>query len=214
MLKDFSAAFRVLGTALDDWWSDWVSLTALSLAWLLCVATVILAAPATLVLYRVARQSSNGESFTVSQLLGFLKGSFWKGWHWLIVNLLLAAGLALNFSFYGQLRNPAGTWLLLFNLFLGVFWLATQFYVLPYLLLQERPGLWKAFKNAVLTILASPAYNLIVLGSAAALLYAGIRLPLLLFLGLPALLAQLGMRAVQERLRTFGVPPGGSGSPD
>jgi uncharacterized membrane protein YesL len=208
MLKDFGAAFRVLGQALDDWWNGWVSLTALSLAWLLCIASIILLAPATLVLYRAAWLTVAGESFTVPQLLRFLMQSFWKAWQWLLVNLLLAAGLAANLGFYGQLQDPAGSWLLLISLSLGGCWLAAQFYVLPYLVLQENPDLWKAFRNSLLTVLASPVYHLVVLTAAAALLYAGIRLPLLLFLGLPALLALLGTHAVKERLGTFGIPPG------
>jgi hypothetical protein len=205
MWREVPAAAGVVGRAVDDWWSSWVSLAALSPACLLCLVSVVLAAPATLVLFRVAQLTASGDSFTAVELLRMLGRYFWKGWQWLLLNLLAGAGFWINSVYYARLETRLGAVLLLVSWFLFVLWLALQFQALPWLVFQRKPSLRLAYRNGLLTLLASPLHALIVLGCAGLLLYAGLRLPLLWFLGLPALLALLAVHSVRERLAAFGL---------
>ncbi len=194
----------MLSSAIGDWWNAWVGLTALGLLWLICAATLLLAPPATFVLYKAADVTARGRSFTAKELLGWLKSYFWKSWQWAFLNLCAFFSLWLNLQYYGRLESAWAPSFLVLTGFVGAFWSMVQFYALPYLVAQDEPKLRHAFRNALLTLLASPVYSALLVGVASILLYASIRLPVLLFLGVPSFVAVLGVHAVKERLKTFG----------
>lgn len=198
--------FRVIKSAIADWWRDWVNLTALNLAWILCWLTVVLGPPSTFVIYHIADNLIQGQSLHLRELPTMVGRCFLKSWLWMLPNLLLAAGIWLNLQFYSRLKTFWAEWAELLSLLLGVLWLLLQFYALPYLMKQERFTLRQAYRNALFTVLASPLYSLIVGAFAALIIYLSTRFIVLLFLGGPVLIVMLGMHAVTERLRTYRVP--------
>ncbi len=204
MLHALSAPFRVIGRAVRDWWRDWVNMAALNLAWLLCWLSVVLGPPATFALYDIVHQYVHGRSFELRETPALLRRYALKSWLWLLGNAFVAGGLWLNLQFYTQGTAWAAA-LRAFSVLAGALWLAVQFYALPYLFEQDRLSLRRAWRNAFLTVLASPLYTLVVVGFALLLVVVGVRVVVFLFLGLPPLIAVLGVHAVAERLEHYRI---------
>lgn len=204
MLNTLSLPFRVIGRAVRDWWRDWVNMAALNLALLLCWLTIILGPPATFVLYAALHEYVYGRSFELRETPALLRRYALKSWLWLLGNALVAGGVWLNLQVYTP-NTPWTAALRLLSLGAGALWLALQFYALPYVLEQDRPSLRRAYRNALLTVLASPLYTLVIVGFALCLVLVSVRVVALLFLGVPCLIAVLGVHAVAERLGRYRV---------
>lgn len=204
MLNTLSLPFRVIGRAVRDWWRDWVNMAALNLALLLCWLTIILGPPATFVLYAALHEHVYGRSFELRETPSLLRRYALKSWLWLLYNALVAGGVWLNLQVYTP-NTPWMAALRLLSLGVGALWLALQFYALPYMLEQDRPSLRRAYHNALLTVLASPLYTLVIIGFALCLVLVSVRVVALLFLGVPCLIAMLGVHAVAERLGRYRV---------
>lgn len=205
MLTGLSASFKTIKTSLALWWHDWLVLTVLNLAWVLCLATLVLGPPATFALYRAAQMVVNGQGVDFPELLRFSRRHLLKSWLWMLANLLIAAGIWLNLQFYAGVNVAWTVWVRPIPLLIGALWLTLQVYALPYLMEQEVFSLRQAFRNALFTLLASPLYSVVVISFVCFSLVLGTRLVFLFFLGLPCLLAVLGTVAVKERLETLGV---------
>ena len=198
-----------MGAAVKDWWRDWVNMAALNLAFVLCWVTVVLGPPATFALYDAVHTYVYGRSFELRETPATLRRYFFKSWLWMLANALVVGGIWLNLQFYaGSARWVAA--LRVLSLLIGAVWLAVQFYALPYLLEQDRPSLRQAYRNALLTVLASPLYTLLMLGFVLLLVLISARFVVLLFLGVPPLIAVLGVHAVAERLKNYQTRGGGA----
>ena len=197
-------AFSVFLSALTDWWRDWVNMAVLNLAWMLCWLTVILGPPATFAAYRVANDFTKGGSLYPRELLGMLRRYFLQSWAWFLLQLAVAAAVLVNLQFYGSLGSGLGSVLQGATLVIVAAWLLLQLYALPYLMEQERPSLGQAYRNSLLTTLASPLYTFILAIITGLLLALCVRLPFLLLFGVPMLIAVTGSHAVLERLERFG----------
>lgn len=198
------SAVNVFLEALADWWRDWVNMAVLNLAWMLCWLTVILGPPATFVAYRIANDFSHGRTLYPRELPGLLRRYFLQSWLWFLLQLAVAAAVLLNLRFYGGLDSRIGGLLQGSTLVVAGLWLLLQFYALPYLMEQGRPGLLLALRNSLLTALASPLYTLLFGVVCLVLLALCVRLPFLLLFGVPMLIAVTGSHAVIERLERFG----------
>ena len=205
MSNTLSTPFRVIARAVTDWWRDWVNLAALNLALLLCWLSVVLGPPATFALYDIVHDYVYGRSFELAELPALLRRYALKSWLWLLSNALVAGGVWLNLQVYTSAVPSAA--LRALSLFIGALWLVVQFYALPYLLEQERLSLRVAYRNALLTVLASPLYTFVVFGFALVLALVSVRFVVFLFLGIPALIVVLGVHAVAERLGSYRVRP-------
>jgi uncharacterized membrane protein YesL len=93
----------------------------------------------------------------------------------------------------------------LIALVIGVGWLVVQFYALAFYVEQEDKRLRVAWRNGLFTALASPIYTLILTLFVAGLLFLSVSIPALVFVGVPAVIALLANRAVNERLETFRI---------
>ena len=205
MLEQPAAAFGVVGRAVGDWWRDWVKAAVVNLAWVVCCATVVLAPPATFALYHYAHEVRRGRVTTPTELFSAGRRMFVKSWLWALLNLLAVLLVWANLLFYGRLESPLALIVYPLLALAVALWLAVQFYAPPYLMAQQTPSLRRAYRNALFTTLASPLYTLILLLIVGVLVALGLRLFVLLFLGLPCLIAVLGACAVAERLEVFGV---------
>ena len=196
---------RTLSLAFGDWWREWVRMAALNLAWVTCCLTVVLAPPATIVLFHAVREVRGGRDVAPAELLRVGRRLFVTSWLWFLPNVLVALLVAANLIYYGRL-DPVVTFAIYLLLALGVAsWAAVQFYVLPYLLVQDGVGLGRAHRNALLTGLASPLYTAVLLIAVILVIGLSVRFVPLLFLGGPCLVAMIATHAVAERLDRFGV---------
>lgn len=203
-------AVPVFLRALADWWRDWVNLAVLNLAWMLCWLVVVLGPPATFAAYRLAHDFVRGQSLYPKELLVFLRKYFLVSWLWFLLQLLVAFGVYVNLGFYSTLGTGLGALLQGATLAVAALWLLLQLYALPFYMEQEQSSLPLAYRNALLTILASPFYTLLLGLMMAALLVLCIRLPFLLFFGVPLLVVITASTAVRERLQAFGKRSGAS----
>lgn len=198
-------SLQVLARALDDWWSDWVQMTVVSILWTLSWLTVVLGPPVTFGLAYVAHRMAYGESPGLGGLLEGARRYLARSYLWALLNLLAAVVLYANLWFYGRLETSWAPLLQALFWILGALWLAVQFYALAYLMEQERKSLPLALRNGLFTILAAPGYSLVVMGAAS--LFGAVSLALVapLVLGGPGLLALIAAHAVRERIETYGL---------
>jgi hypothetical protein len=198
----------VIGQALAAWWDDWVTMIVINLVCIVCWVTVVLGPPATLGAYHVTNHLAKGVGLGLGGLWDGIKRYFLVSWLWMLLNLIVAGILGVNFLFWAGQRAIWAILLMGLLLFLTVVWLATQFYALPYLVEQKRKNLGLALRNGVFTALAAPGYTLVVAGLATVLAVVSVVFVLPLLLAVPMLIAALGTWAVLERLETYGVREG------
>lgn len=196
------AVFR--GTA-ESWWRNWLHLTVFNLVWVLSWVFIILGPPMTLTAYAYLRRLDQGDEMTVREILATVRTHLLQGWLWLLPSLGIVPLTGLSAGFYGSLDAPWAPAILALIVFVTGVWLLLQFYVLPYLFVQDRRSLRLAYKNAALTLLASPLYSLGIALVCSLLLTVSLRFVALIFLCSPVLVAILGTHAVNDRLRRFQV---------
>jgi uncharacterized membrane protein YesL len=205
ILRNPQAPFNVIAEALTDWWDGLITLSVISVMWMLCCVTVLLGPPATFGLYYVTNRLAHGENVGFG---GFFEGGrnhFRKSWLWALLNLTTAMLLGMNYLFYAQFEAVWALALQVLVLGLSLLWLCIQFYALPFLMEQEDKQLRLALRNGLLTTVVAPVYTLIVVALSASLIVLSFALILPLFFGALALVPSLGNRAMLERVETFGV---------
>lgn len=143
---------RVIG----DVYNWLVPLTAINILWLLMSLTVILFPPATAGLFHVAYHVTKSQGPTVSEYLAGMRQWWWRSWLWglIVVAFVLTAGLAL--VFYGASDAPIAAALFVITVLLSAFFLMVQALFWPYMMLQEKPLIRVALRNAAFTLLADP----------------------------------------------------------
>jgi uncharacterized membrane protein YesL len=201
----FPASLRVIGRSIVDWWDGWMDMVLVTAVWFFAQLTIVLGPPATFGAYYVVYNMVNGEALGVRGLIEGAKKYFWKSLLWGLLNLFVLITVGVNFQFYGSIDAIWGFYLQVFIAMLGVFWLATNFYALPYFMEQDVKKLRIALKNGMLTTLAAPFFTIVlmIMGAIVLLLSFGFVIPL--FLGLPGLIPMMGYRAMYDRLVAFGI---------
>jgi uncharacterized membrane protein YesL len=201
----FPASLRIIGRAIVDWWDGWLDMVMVTSIWFLAQLTIVLGPPATFGVYYVAYNMINGEALGVRGLIEGARKYFWKALLWGLANLAVFATLFVNVQFYGSIETSWGIYLLIIMWMLTALWITTNFYALPFFLEQTDQRLRVAWKNGLLTSLATPLYTLVLL--VFVLLVFGLSLGLVIpiFLGLPGIIPMLGFRAVSDRLIAFGL---------
>jgi hypothetical protein len=132
----------------------------------------------------------------------------WLSYRWALVNAAAVVIFAVCFSFYGAAGGVLGVLLQMLFVSAGLVWLATQFYVWPFLMEQEDKRLRLALKNALFLTLANPVYTFTLLGTAALGLLLSVITILPIAVFATSFISLLGSRAVLERLTTYGKLPG------
>jgi len=133
-----------------------VPLTAINILWFLMSMTVVLFPPATAGLFHVAYRVTRSEGPTIREYFAGIRQWFWISWIWgLLVGAFLGVA-ALALIFYSASATPIGTFLFAITAILVAFFLLTQAFFFPYLMLQEKPVIRVALRNALFTILADP----------------------------------------------------------
>ncbi len=197
------ASLRVLGQAARDWYDDWFNQFILNFLVTVSWITIVLGPPMVFGLYETAHETARGRTSGPGELLRAAKRHFWVSWLWMLINVAAFVIVQVNVRFYWALGQSWAVILSTFFFFLGLFWAMIQMYVIPYYLVQETRSLKLAFKHAALTFLASPGYTFLLFLVSALLLLSSVVFILPLILAGPALVALIGARAVQDRLRAF-----------
>jgi len=203
MTQRILAPFSVIKQAIISWWDDLVNQFVLNLAWVFCQVSIVFGPAATLSIFHLSRQLVDGSAPNFREFVQYTKHYFIKGWTWMAVNMLAVIIVASNLAFYGRIETAWAFYVRLLFVGLALLWLPMQFYALPYLVIQEESSLRLAWKNALYTVLASPAYTFVIFLFAAAVIVVSLVTILPLFFGIWMLLPTLANHAIKERLETF-----------
>jgi len=199
------ASLYVIGEALKIWYDDWFNLFVMNFLVSISWVTIILGPPMLFGLYEVGHDLAHGRSSSTMDLFQAAKRHILVSWLWALSNILVAIIVAVNITFYWRLAKSWSIILVSVFLFLGMFWLMMQVYVIAFYMEQSTKSLKLAYKNAALTFLASPGYTLSLFIYAVIILALSFGLILPLILAGPALIVITSNDAVLERLRTFKV---------
>ncbi len=200
--------FLVVGQAVMDWWDAWLDSALISVIWILAQFTIVLGPPATFGVYYVVNNNMAGENVGVRGLWAGMKLYFGKSWVWGAVQVVALLVLYTNVMFYRQWESPLAPYLLIFILMLGGMWFYSAFYALPFFMELQKPSVLIAIRNGWLMMLAAPFYSIGLFIMATIIWGISLVLILPIFLGIPMIAANLGGRAVQERLVKFGIRKG------
>jgi uncharacterized membrane protein YesL len=195
--------FRVLKNAVVTWWDEWINWVLISILWLVSWITIVLGPPATFGLYYVSQELVGGQSLGVRGFLDGGKQFFLKAWGWMLVNLFVLIIAVANLLFYGQMQASWAVFVQGIFLLIIFLWAATQFYALPFFMLQEVKSLKMAWRNGFLTTLATPGFSLVLFLVVVVVLIPSVLFLIPLFLGIPGLVAVLGSFAVKDRVEVF-----------
>jgi len=197
-------AFHMIWRTLKIWWEVWLALWMFGLVWVLCWATIVLGPPATFVFFQAVRHLMTNSEVKWDESLRAARESLLTSWLWFAANLLMLFAVFANYVFYGRLANSAGSVLQFMALLVGFAWVAVQFYALPYYVLLEKKSLLTAWKNGLLTLLASPVFSLILWLVLAPLIALHIFI-VPVFLAVPGLVILLASMAVEDRVQKFRI---------
>jgi uncharacterized membrane protein YesL len=183
-----------------DWYNGMVGLVALNLFWTGLSLTVILLPPALAGMYVVTGSIASGTGQRFEDFVQGARRYAWQSYGWALANGLVAGVFLVNYRFYGSLAGPLGLLVQVALGCAGLLWVTMQFYVWPFLVIQEQKRLLLAWKNALFLTLANPIYSLLLLGLALTAVVFGLLLILPLAVFSTSFVALLGSRAVRERL--------------
>ena len=196
-------AFKTLGQSFRLWWEDWSNGIVVSLATILATLTGLLAGPAILGMSVVAEDLADGVRTGIAGWWGGFKRYFWVGLFWGVVNIIVygLAGIAL--WFYTQWDTPWSPLLAIFLIVMAVIWTYVQLLTPGYLIVQEDKKLGLAWKNSLLTLLASPGFCLVSCGISLVILILSLATILPLVGGAGPLLTLVSVLTVRDRLAFF-----------
>lgn len=193
--------FTVIKDATLNWWHDWVNQIVLNIVWALCWLTIILGPPATFALYEASSELVRGTAVGLRDMVDSGKQYFLKSWLWLFVNLGVALALVSNYLYYRQLAQAWAIWAEYFVIMLASYWIIIQFYAIPFFMLQTEKSLRLAWRNALVTILKTPIFTIVIILYAVIVLAISVGTGLLLFLGGIPLITILGCQAVRQQVK-------------
>lgn len=205
MESKIPASLRVIGRSFVDWWDGWLDMVLVMIVWFVAQITIILGPPATFGLYYVAYSMINGEALGIRGLISGGRKYFWKAWLWGAVNLLVIIILTVNVNFYSNIAASWAPFLLIIVALLGFLWFCMQFYALPYFMEQDIKNLFIAMRNGLLTTLAAPFFTFVLMIIVVIVIGLSAAFVIPLFLGLPGVIPLLGVRALYNRLESFGL---------
>lgn len=197
-----SNPFIVIQKATLNWWHDWVNQILMNIIWALCWVTIVLGPPATFALVYVSDELVRGTAVSPRELYESGKKHFVKSWLWMIVNLAIGFGFVSNYLFYQELNQSWAPWAEAIVIVLAIYWIATQFYAIPFFLLQDKQSLRLAWRNALLTVAKAPVFTLVILLYAAIILTISVASGFLIFLlGGITLITVLSSQAARQRIK-------------
>lgn len=190
-----------------EWYDSMLGLALFNLLWVGLSLTIVLFPPATAALYGVTHTIARGKGQRPADFFDHFRRYAWISFRWAALNGIVAVFAAVDLAFYGSTGGLAG---MMVQALVGsgvLLWIATQFYVWPFIYEQEDRRLRVALKNALFLALATPLYTATLLGTLALVTAISVALVLPLAAFWMSFVSLLGHRAAIERLRAFGKLP-------
>ena len=203
-MKDFRNSLDVIIKAPSLWWGDWANQVLVSLSAVLMSLTVVLALPAYVGVLEQARDLTHGVRTGIAGMwLGF-RQELKRSLPWGLLNLAAAAVFGFTLWFYANSSFPFAPALVVLITMIAVLYFIWQYFSLACFTLQEEKKIRLAWKNGWALMLTRPLLILITGLLGAALSFVSVRYFIPLALGSPALIALLGLTAVQKTLEAEG----------
>ncbi len=204
-MKDLRTGFDAILRALTLWWGDWANQVLVSLSMVLLSLTVVLAVPAYLGVLEQARDLTHGVRTGIAGMwLGF-KREIRRSLPWGLLNLAVTAVFGFTLWFYANSSFEFAPALVIFITLFAVFYFIWQYFSFACYTLQEEKKTRLAWKNAWALMLTRPLLILVTGLLGAGLSFVSARYFIPLALGSPALIALLGLTAVQKTLVNEGA---------
>ena len=204
-MKDLRIGFDAILRALTLWWGDWANQVLVSLSMVLLSLTVVLAVPAYLGVLEQARDLTHGVRTGIAGMwLGF-KREIRRSLPWGLLNLAVTAVFGFTLWFYANSSFAFAPALVIFITLIAVFYFIWQYFSFACYTLQEEKKIRLAWKNAWALMLTRPLLILVTGLLGAGLSFVSARYFIPLALGSPALIALLGLTAVQKTLVNEGA---------
>jgi uncharacterized membrane protein YesL len=212
--------FRVFWRSIRDTFDELLSLTLISIAWLIAVAplpvlavgfvvgdalygaialALLTAVPLGTVspgLTAVAQRIYEGRTISWGDFVAGARKYYRFGW---LVYGTWVAGLIIilvNIWFYTQMQASLGGYLMIVFLYIMVAWVGLLIYLGPLAILQEKPSVRLAFRNAFVLSFSRPFFTITTQLLMSVIVFLSLWPPLLLLLLItPALLGVWGFRA-------------------
>ncbi|MEN6435203.1 MAG: DUF624 domain-containing protein [Anaerolineaceae bacterium] len=201
--QDVQSVFQIIYLALRDIWDDLWTALVINLIWTVCVILIIPGPPATLALFNYSNRLAHGE---IADLADFFTSfnRYWRpAWRWGIINLSLVSIFIGDIFLIGRSALTSSTIRMVQGFYITaiIICFLVQLYTIPFMLEQEKPIVRMAFRNSIVMIGKNIPFS-VVLGIAIILiLLFGTFLCMITFAIGGLLLADIGNRAVNNRLQ-------------
>jgi len=148
------SALKVLRLSFQDTWQELWTILIVHLLFLLGNILIIPGPPAIVAMFFYGNRIAHGET---ADERDFLKAicKYWKpAWRWGFINLLMIGLLAGDYYLTGKMANHSNTIYFMQSLYVTLLagWLLLQLFALPFLLEQEQPSVFQAWRNAAVFV--------------------------------------------------------------
>jgi hypothetical protein len=231
-------ALSITWQSLKDYWDDFVLLVLLNILWSLAVAlpllplltlgrtnllwavllSLLLVLPLPIVsgaICFVANQITRGNAVSWGTFATGLRRYWSKSLIVALINLVALILLASNLQFYGVILQ--GTWTnfaLSIWIILGLYWLLVQIFWFPMILELESEKVFTALRNALLMVLVTPGFTLVLAILIVVIVVLSIFLTVPAALLMATLLMLIANHATRSRLAYAQKKPYKPGAPE
>ncbi|MEP7293602.1 MAG: hypothetical protein ABI835_17580 [Chloroflexota bacterium] len=204
-MRQITGIGRVARRALADYRRNWLMLVGVNALWAVATLTVFFAPLALFGLFYVANLAAHKRQVEFNDAFRGARMYLVKSLQWGALNLIAGVLFWGNFALYPRFAGQLAAPLVVVTLALLIAWVCVQFYTVPYLLEMEKPSLRVALRNGAFTALASPVLTLGLMGIVLLMVLLCAVQPVVIFVGMGALIALIANHALLERLEAFGL---------
>ncbi|PKO23933.1 MAG: hypothetical protein CVU38_01565 [Chloroflexi bacterium HGW-Chloroflexi-1] len=201
--------FALFWRAIKQWWGDIYAFWLANLIWTLGALLVVTAPPAAAALNALTRQTAQDETVQWAQFLRqqflrqqflrqqflrqqFLRQQFLRQqffWGLTLLDGFILLLIAANYQFWGHFIDGWARWIQSFWGAAFLVWLLWQLYLYPALVVQARPNVFRAMRNALLLMVNDPLRTVGLGLLCLALLTASVGVVFPIFMATPAVIA-------------------------
>lgn len=201
--------FRVLWEAVRHFWDNLIVLAVMNMLTVLLMLPVVTFPPALAGLWYIGNQAAHGETVQWGDYFQGFRRYFLKSWGLALIDVLVAALVALNVWFYRpdvfpfNISDNLAVWIRSIFVALGFIWWCYQLYPMAMLLEQEDQRIRLALRNSLILVIVNPGAAFVVGVLSLLVLVLSLRVPPLLVLVALAFLAVACNEVVIHLLKPF-----------
>ena len=196
------SALKVLRLSFQDLWQELWTILIVHLLFLLGNILIISGPPAMVALFSYGNRIAHGETADERDFLNAIRKYWGPAWRWGFMNLLVIGLLAGDYYLTGKTANHSNTIYFIQSLYVTLLagWLLLQIFALPFLLEQEQPSVFQAWRNAAVFVGRNLMFVFMLLLLLVLSLTVGMAVFMLSFAFGGAFIAFAGNRAVMEHI--------------